>query len=283
MCSSDLVIFDRTTSESKTLVEALPVPPQERDQIENGEIETRLRASWEAGGGRLAIQIPWAEGGRTGSAIWVVEPDGKLSRLTPQGMEQGMPSWRPGSSEIAVHQEEGAEPNLKRSTVLISPGAPPRVLTEHDPGWTPCWEPVWSTDGRRIGIIAGKEPEGDQPEAARAIILDARSGKELKRFEVPGPGWTVSLTPDLETVCFYELEKLPDGSDKGYVSLLRAPGAKPQRLADAEPMGQKGSAYAPMLSPNGKRIAVLFAPEEGRPMVRILSLDQPEMQVNLPD
>lgn len=193
------------------------------------------------------------------AALMVVRWDGAQSRIVATDAGIGTSAgFSPDGRRLAYVDTGG------RVCVVAVEGGPSRVAIEAD-GWAARSAPMWSPDGESLaaGCLDTCGPEGRSAGVDRVIWarldgsangwtpgVELRGWHDAESLEVAAPGYAEEPAAEYERVVRLGL----DGSDRGTL------------------FGPEWLPWAPALSPDGERIAVLAWRPQGPPAVAIIEV-----------
>ena len=209
---------------------------------------TGKQLAWSPDGKRLAavgIQfggLPGGPSGKMGLAVWDPETGKRLNSIEP-AFDDGprAAAFSPDGKTLAI--------GYKKNVWLYNPLKETKKLAD-TPG--PVTALAYSPDGKMLAV-GFRKPAGDA-HRSEVQVLDAETGKELKRFDgfegVDHTGPTklpvsaLAFSPDGKTLIagtgFLPMEALPkDAPKSGEVKVWNLEGP-PQPAAAAEPWREKG-------------------------------------------
>lgn len=253
------VSLDTLEIETGARATAVPVPFSWKGPDDNGQFADLRGAcvvEWHPDGGRLAYSIR-SDDDWTG---WTVDArGGSPTRL--QGAGVSHPTWSPDGKSLLYLSRGDAGYRL---TVAAEDGSAPRPLWQPSAGLDIGSRAWWSADSRQVGVFIQRprDENANPPEEERcqAWVISAADGTGAKLADVPGPAWSATFSRDLRSVVFLQSSKDVALADVTHVAVLTAPYAKPNQLL-TQVSGQDGF-WIPMLSPDGRTVAVLRGEEE---------------------
>ena len=268
--ATSLVTIDAATGKRTTLVPAL------KNTVEESTAEDPLApvrdycsAAWSPDGRELAYLT--VEAGR--QMLWTVPAAGGAPhRLTPPDRQLTAPSWSPDSQTLLVASAPVAQDAIWELELIDRDGTHRRSLCRAPNGLEVGSGGQWSPDGKQVGVIFHRTTRENEPEACEAWIVSVPDGGFRKLADIPGPAWSASLTTDLRTVVFLQPADPNAGRPVDVPAVLEAPYTAPRRLRHAAEYDSP-SMTIPMVSPDGKTIALLIQQGDRLPLLGLRYLD----------
>ena len=117
---------------------------------------------------RIAFAV---EGSTPAQGIWVMQADGKDSRVPPTSRDDTQPAWSPDGSEIAFQRQDS--PTQTDSILVVPSGGGQTTTLTSDLGVSDL-EPAWSPDGSRILFVSDRPDTPSRDESDPAWSPDGR-------------------------------------------------------------------------------------------------------------
>ncbi|MBM3457522.1 MAG: hypothetical protein FJX77_03160 [Armatimonadetes bacterium] len=287
----ELVSLDPGTGRVSPLVPRVPFSLPKEGELNLGiasspdMIGQFLAAEWSPDGKRLVYTALEADN----TVLYVADAaGGGGKRITPAGKSAFHPVWSPDSRQLAYFTSAApvgpTDPERKEAPALLEvvpvEGGQPRIVwnetRKERVGW-PLPQPTWTPDGQSLLCTAILPPEGEQkkdpngPFAAPFEVwqVPVAGGEPTRLNTSSGASPLAHLAGP--RLAFFEMSSAPN-QEKIWVRLLEPPYRESRRIAELtkQSFGPRMAAAEevdqiplPVLSPDGKWVAVPMAPKKG--------------------
>lgn len=263
-----LVVLDLASGKREIVAKPAPAgTPNEDDPF--SPVRDYGAIAWSPDGSHLAYVVSEAIGG----TVWVVSASGGLPKCVSAPERQcALPAWLPEGKQLAYLAAPVGDDVEWIAEIVDRDGTNRRTLFKAPSGLQIAGGLQWSADGKSAGIIL-RETSCDEnaPAGCQAHLVNPADGTSRMLTTVPADPWSVSFTPDLNSLVFLQDIDRADGGRVSTVAVLAPPYAEAKPL-DHPAKYESPEMSIPLVSPDGRTVALMIR-QDGRSLLGLRYLD----------